>query len=248
MRLAVLGTPCGGTGYATVALRQHGLDVGHEDVGTTAAPRRDGIVCGFAALGRGPKRDAALVIPTPAQVLAADHVVRLIRHPLDVAETLPGVIGHTLHPIGRQVEALKRSRAYRRSAAAQLGRPGVPDGRGGLRPAEWHEGGPVVLRTRAPEAHADELRTLALRFWVRTHEAIPSDVPVVRLATVEADLAEHVLAPLGIEPRRYRAGRGHKERRWSRWTWEQWATADPGWARRGRDLWERYGAPERGAP
>jgi hypothetical protein len=79
MLVGVFGTPCGGTGYATRRLRRCGVDAGHEKLGT------NGIVCGFWVFGPNGTR--------PDRPRVCDHswtaLVRLVRHPLRVAETLP---------------------------------------------------------------------------------------------------------------------------------------------------------------
>lgn len=234
MRLAVLGTPCGGTGYVQALLRASGLRVGHE------ALRPDGIVCGFAALGRHQGRDtsAQRVLWAPG---AFDLTCRLIRHPLDVAVTLPWVLGMSAHPIGAAARAIRQSAEFRAELAAEWA---APD--------DWRTSGPTRVGYVTPTHRADDLTRLALRFWVLTHEAIPADAPVIRLDHVAADLRDRV-APLLGRPIRAVAPRARrKPRRWPRWTWEQWTAADPEYAALGRALWDRHGAadagPERSRP
>lgn len=232
MRVAVLGTPCGGTGYATALLRAHGLDVGHEH------RLADGIVCGFAALAqRRPGQRPERVRPAPAAALGADVVVRLIRHPLDVAVSLPAVVGHSSSPIGTATRAIRRSPEYQAAAAAAASLVGrlYEDGSA----LEWYEVAPL-RGGPAPAYRADELVRLALRYWVETHEAIPARAPVLRLSSIDADWPA-VAALLGVEVRRgLRFAPRSKGWRWPRWTWERWAAEDPDYAARGRALWERH--------
>lgn len=84
MLIRVFGTPCGGTQYATRFLQGLELEVGHERL------KRDGIVCGFMALGLRPtpRRRAPGSMQPLAEDLDAKHDVHLARHPLRVAETL----------------------------------------------------------------------------------------------------------------------------------------------------------------
>jgi hypothetical protein len=74
MWLALVGTPCGGTNYVRDCLRHVGVYVGHEGI------ERHGISCGFFLFGMRFIR---------IENFAVEHVVRLARHPLRVAETLP---------------------------------------------------------------------------------------------------------------------------------------------------------------
>lgn len=80
-RLGLFATPCGGTVFVAQHLRRCGVDVGHEKL------RRDGIVCGWWALGHEPAPD------DQPKAHLADHewdVLGVVaRHPLLVAETLP---------------------------------------------------------------------------------------------------------------------------------------------------------------
>lgn len=235
MTIAVLGTPCGGTGYAHALLRAHGLDVGHEEW------RADGIVCGFASLStRRPGARPERVRPSPVDARRADVVVRLIRDPLDVAVTLPGVMGMGTHALCEAAREIKRAREWQRSG--DYARPQVPDGRGGMRTAAWYEAAPVLRAPIAPSHRADDLVRLALRYWVEAHEAIPARAPVLRLASIHEDFAERVAPLLGIDkPLRLKIQPRSKGRRWPRWTWERWAAEDPAYAARGRALWERHG-------
>lgn len=79
-RIGAFGTPCGGTNYTAKVLQSAGLRVGHETL------RDHGIVCGFFLWGKKMGR-----IPNPNDY-TFDHIVRVIRHPLKVAETLPAFV------------------------------------------------------------------------------------------------------------------------------------------------------------
>lgn len=237
MKVAVLGTPCGGTGYAHALLRAHGLDVGHEE------ERADGLVCGVSALARRRVKPRApeAVLPLPNAARTADTVIRLIRDPLDVAVTLPGVGGVSTSPTGEEIRAIRRSREYMAAWAAAVSVVGRVREDGST--VQWYEAAPRQSG-RAPEFRADELVRLALRLWVETHEAIPGNAPVLRLASIDEDWPA-VARRLGVEPRPVRIRYGSKGWRWPRWTWERWAAEDPATCARGRALWERYGEPAR---
>ncbi|MBX3276255.1 MAG: hypothetical protein KF729_38740 [Sandaracinaceae bacterium] len=232
MRVAVLGTACGGTIYTHGVLRSHGLDVGHERAGP------DGVVCGFAALGGRQRPEGSH--PTYAyDARDVDTTIRLVRHPLDVAETLPWVLALALHPIGEEARPLRLAvaqwaRAQRAQAPAR--RP-------------WYARAP---RRRSPSATLtipDEMSgglvQLALRYWVLTHEAIPVEAPVLRVShfaedwgTVAPILGLEATLPPDAAPR-------SKPIRWRRWTVDEWQATEPEWAARGLALVERYGVEPR---
>lgn len=229
--IAILGTPCGGTVYTTRVLRAHGIDVGHERLGPA------GGVCGFAALG-GRQRAST---PTWAYDARAHRVtIRLIRHPLDVAETLPSVLYLSLSAIGAEARELRPQMRAALSALRALPRPA---GR------QWYQGAP---RRRPPHSRvevpdddsATALVRLALRYWVETHGAIPGDAPVLRVDRFAEDWLD-VAPRLGLEPTLPTISPMSKGLRWPRWTWSRWEAEDPESASRARALVERYQVDER---
>lgn len=106
--VAVLGTPCGATDFIStsfqgVRLGGDKMDVRHEHVG------KHGTSCGFMAWGQQANGQRRF------RQFEWTYIVRLIRHPLDVAETLPALVEDgTLpnphiwaHPEDPQLSALR---------------------------------------------------------------------------------------------------------------------------------------------
>ncbi len=103
LTLGVLGTPCGGT-FATAAwLRQSGLNVVHEGVGS------DGIVCGFWGLPEWARHGRNLRRVRLSDY-EFDHLWLLVRHPFKVSETLWNVFRNQDSPwpgLDQQIKAMR---------------------------------------------------------------------------------------------------------------------------------------------
>ena len=86
--VGLFATPCGGSTYTTRVLKEGGLRVGHESL------QPDGTVCGFWAF---PAEDKPVDAEHRMRRQADPHGGKwdalgvLIRHPLKVAESLPGI-------------------------------------------------------------------------------------------------------------------------------------------------------------
>jgi hypothetical protein len=83
-KLAVLATPCGGTQFINKCLNNISINTEHEQMGP------DGIVCGFITLGAGRLLDDGTGNQTHLTFdqHRFDYIAHLLRHPLDVVETL----------------------------------------------------------------------------------------------------------------------------------------------------------------